>query len=66
MNNDRTGYFIRLSSHEIELQALDHNILLRTLSRGSHGSLGRNLETSQRPLTVGFLKCDRSLAEIAT
>ena len=47
------------SSLEIDLQALDHNILLTTLSRGLSGSLGRNLETSRAFLTVGFPQCDR-------
>ena len=47
------------SSHEDDLEALDHNILLTTLSRGLSGSLGRNLETSRAFLTVGFPQCDR-------
>jgi hypothetical protein len=48
------------SSHEDDLEALDHNILLTTLSRGLSGSLGRNLETCQRPLTAVFPECDRT------
>ncbi|HEY9655225.1 MAG TPA: hypothetical protein V6C50_07015, partial [Crinalium sp.] len=59
MTDDRTSNRCRASSHEIDLQALDRGILLATLSRGLSGSLGRNLETSQRPLSIRFLECDR-------
>ncbi len=40
-----TGDRSRASSHEIELQAFDHNILLPTPSRGLSGSLEQNLKT---------------------
>jgi hypothetical protein len=55
MTNDRTGDRYRASSHEIELQAFDHNILLPTPYRGLSGSLEQNLETFQRPLCVRIL-----------
>ena len=50
---------VAFSPHENDLQALDRGILLATLSRGSHGSLGQNPETSQHSLTAVFLGCDR-------
>ena len=54
-----TGNHIRATSLDIDLQASDRGTLLATLSRSSRESLGQNPETSQRPLTVKFLKCDR-------
>ena len=43
---------------ENDLQAVDRGILA-THESHERGSLGRNQETSQRPLSMRFLECDR-------
>jgi len=60
----RTGNRTRASSHENQLQAFDHSILMTTLSLGSRSLLERNPETSQRPLSTVFLGCNRFLTGI--